>query len=437
MARLNPFRGLENPKGVWAWGMYDLANQSFQLLINTLLFSIYVEQVVVVGDPQAGARLWSKMSSASLILVVILSPFMGALADHRALKRELLLGTGIVCAALTCALALVAPGQEWMALALYIPAAVACGLGENFLGSFLPEISTPRNVGYVSALGWTMSYVGALALLAIVATVTFVLGRDRPEQFPPIFVFAGIWFGAGMIPALIFLRERAKPVPTDRGAISSVIRRLVASAREAGQHRDLARFYMAFFVYSLGTLAVIYFLGIVGRSMGFGLGELMLMALVIAMTAGGAAAVTARLQDRVGHRRTISAFLGAWIVACALIAVAQVGGAPAWAFWPLAGVVGVALGGIGTSSRAMVGAFTPEARAGEFFGLWGMIYKLAGAVGVLAYGYVSTLPADRAVGQAIGMGMLSLFFAVGLALLWRVDEKRGMAGAHGELHSLP
>jgi len=426
---LNPFKSLPNPRAVWAWGMYDLANQSFQLLINTLLFSVFVK-VVIHSDPARGGRAWGAMTATSLLLIVVLSPLVGALADLKAWKRELLLGTGALCAAITASLGLLQPGQGALAFALYVVAAVACGLGENFLGSFLPEISTPNNVGYISALGWTMSYIGALFLVGIVALYAYVFNRADPSQMRPIFVFAGAWFAAGMLPAALFLREKARPAPGSvPGALIGVARRLARSAAETRRFRDLARFFLAFFVYSMGTQSVIYFLGIIGEGMGFMLPQMLVFALVIALTAGAAAALTARVQDRVGHRRTVSAFLILWIIASLGLGAGQVG-APIWVFWVLSCLVGVALGGIGTSSRALVGAFTPESRSAEFFGLWGMMYKLAGAVGVVLYVQVSTRFANPAAGRAAGFILLAAFFATGLALLRRVNEQRGITAAH-------
>lgn len=429
-SRLNPFRKLPNPREVWAWGMYDLANQSFQLLINTLLFSLFV-RTVVVGDAKKGDQFWSYLTAASLVAVVLLSPFAGALADAKAWKKELLLGTGVVCAALTCALGVLQPGQLWLAAALYLPAAIACGLGENFLASFLPEISTPRNVGFVSALGWTMSYIGALLLLGITAGAVWGLEWDETNA-RPLFVFSGVWFLLGMVPSVLYLRERATATGvTGKEAARETVGRLVQSAKETRHFRQLAVFFVAFFLYSMGTLAVVYFLGLIGNSLGFELPSLLLFALIIAATAGLAAAATARFQDRLGHRRTISIFLATWVVSTAGLAACRGLGAPTWSIWPLAGLVGVALGGIGTSSRAIVGAFTPASRAGEFFGLWGMIFKLAGVAGVISFGAVSTAFKDRETGQVVGLLMLAGFFLAGLLMMRFVDEKEGVeAAAH-------
>ncbi|MEM9373465.1 MAG: MFS transporter, partial [Planctomycetota bacterium] len=260
-----PFRSLPNPAQVFAWSIYDLANQSFQLLINTLLFSIFVKDVLVTDpDPQAGTRVWGDMLAVSLAGIIVLSPVLGALADERAWKRELLIASGLVCAALTCMLAVLNPGQVWLGFAIYVVAAIACGLGENFLGSFLPEISTKENVGRVSAIGWATSYVGAMLLLGFTAIHCFALARPDIAQARPMFVFAGLWFFAGMIPAMIWLREKAQP-PAERASLKRIvsrsISRLIRSAKESAQYRQLVRFYVAFFVYSIGTMTVIFFLG--------------------------------------------------------------------------------------------------------------------------------------------------------------------------------
>lgn len=423
-----PFRSLPNPRAVFAWGVYDLANQSFQLLINTLLFSLFVEEVLVT-EPGKGAALWGMMAAASLVGIVLLSPIAGAIADERAWKREMLIASGIVCATLTCLLAVLQPGQVWLGFVLYLVAAVACGLGENFLGSFLPEISTPATVGRVSAIGWTMSYVGALALLGITAAYAFGLGRPDVAQARPMFVFAGLWFFLGMLPLIFWLREQATPARSGIGlgaVMAGAFGRLVASAKDTTKYRHLARFYLAFFVYSIGTMTVIYFLGLIGTNLAFELPQLILMALVVALTAGVSSALVGRVQDRIGHKRTISAMLACWIVATVAMAGANWLALPVGFFWVVAGLIGFALGGLGTASRALVGAFTPAARAGEFFGIWGMVYKLAGMCGVLVFSQ-----AKSAWGMPVALCVLAGFFGAGLLLLQRVDEQEGMAAVAG------
>lgn len=427
LSRFNPFAGLPNRGQVLAWGMYDLANQSFQLLVNTLLFAIFLRQHVAASKEQADGA-WVIFIGAAMLLAVIVSPVVGALADARAWKKPLLIGTGLVASALTMALAFLGPGQLWLAGVLYITAAFAVNLGENFLGSFLPELATEENMGRVSAAGWTLSYVGALLLLGITATVVFGLGFTQPEQWRWIFVLGGVWFLAGMVPAMLYLRETATPRPlaSRRGLIADTFAQIADSTRQARRYRQLIRFLAVFFIYSLGTYTVIFYAGKIGDDFQFGIGQLTLLALVMAFTAGIAAIVTARIQDAFGHRRTIMVFLGIWVVSTlGMAAMKHYGLSLNW-FWVVAAGIGLGLGGIGTGSRAMVGAFTPKEKAGEFFGLWGLVFKLAGVVGPFTFGVVSK---DRPV---TGLVVLAGFFVVGLALMPLINEAEGRAAARGQ-----
>lgn len=429
MHKLNPFRGLPNPREVWAWGMYDLANQSFQLLINTLLFSLYIQNVVYtnhdgLADEAGGKRAWSMLVAVSMLLVAFVSPVVGAWADQRAWKRELLLATGAICVALTFCMSFVGPGMFMLAVALYLPAAVCCGLGENFLGSFLPEISTPGTMGRVSAIGWTMSYIGALLLLAVCAVVVFGFHITEPSQWRWLFMFAALWFLIGMIPTALFLKEKAQPVPATqrRSLVAETFGALAGTIRQASRHRQFFRFLGVFFIYSLGTQTVVYFAGSIGNDLGFGIGELILMSLVMAGTAGVGAFVSGKFQDRLGHRRMVMVFLASWVVGTLSLACLKEFEADTRLFWVVSGIIGFALGGIGTSSRALVGVFTPPDKSAEFFGLWGMVYKSA-ILGPVAFSLLTTL-----VSASVALFVLSGAFAAGLVLMMRVDEHAGAGG---------
>lgn len=434
LRRWNPFRGLSNPREVWAWGMYDLANQSFTLLIITLLFPIYFSQVVVEGDKSRGESLWSIAGSASLLLVVLLSPIVGAAADARGVKKRLLVSTGVVCAALTCALGFVGPGDWLFAVALFMGANVCYQFGENFLASFLPEIATPRNIGRVSATGWTMGYVGALLLLILTAVMMNVFGWGPVERWSPLFVFAGVWFLIAMVPSVVVLRE-APPAPADPGGaaplhapaalVAEAFGRLRATARSARTYTHLARLLGAFFVYAFGIQTVIYFAGILAHDFGFDQTSLVLFVLQLTITAGIGAALTAVIQDRIGARTTIALFLGVWIVTSVSLALLTIPANPApWLLWVVGNGIGLGLGGAGTATRALVGRFTPRHKTAEFFGLWGMVYKGSGVVGVLTFGQVRAL-----VGGTASFALLTCFFVVGLLLLMRVDERAGLRAA--------
>jgi UMF1 family MFS transporter len=406
--------------------MYDLANQSFQLLINTLLFSIYVKKVIAPTETE-GKGAWTLMVVVSLALVVLASPIMGAIADTRAWKKRFLMVTGLIAVSLTAGLAFLGPGMMLQAAIMYVLAAFCVGIGENFLGAFLPELATPKTMGRVSALGWSMSYLGALLLLALTSVAIFVLNATDPNEWRWIFVLAAGWFLLGMLPTAFILKERTSGAVLGRSILAEAHHRLMGTITEARSYRHLLRFLLVFFVYSMGTMAVVFFAGIIGDEFGFGIGQLTLLALVMALTAGIAAIGTARFQDRIGHGRTIVLYLVVWVASTLALAVMKLISAPPSLFWFIAGGIGLGLGGIGTASRAMVGVLTPVQKSAEFFGLWGMTYKAAGIVGPGLFGLVSSKVQH---GEVIALFMLTGFFGAGLALmLLFVNEHEGQLQA--------
>lgn len=424
-----PFRGIHRPREVFAWGMYDLANQSFQLLINTLLFPIFL-RTAVASSKEQGSSAWIVLVASSTALALLVSPFVGAIADARAWKKPMLIATGVVASALTFALAFLRPGDLWLAGVIYIAAAFCVGLGENFLGSFLPELAPPEQMGRVSAIGWTMSYIGALLLVGLTALAIFVFNARDPGQWRWLFVAAGVWFVVGMIPSFTMMHERARPLPVEqrRGLVTDMVRRLARTAREVHRFRQLSRFFAVMFVYSLGTYTVIFYAGIIGDNLGFDIGQLSLLALVMSATAGVGAILAAKYQDRIGRVRAVRLFLIVWVISTGALAImasgAFGGGGNANWFWLIAAGVGFGLGGIGTCGRAVVGAFTPPDRSGEFFGMWGMVLKLSALVGPGSFGLTSKL-----LGTSGALFLLVGFFVAGLLLLGLIDEKEGMAAA--------
>lgn len=422
---LNPFKGLDNPKTVCAWGLYDLANQSFTLLINTLLFSVYFKEVVV-SDPQRGDSLWSLTFAGSMLIVVVLSPVLGAVADCRAWRKRFLIWTGIGCAALTASFGLIKPGAVVFAILLYIPANVFYQIGENFLASFLPSVSTPKTLGRVSATGWAMGYIGALLLLLVTITAMTQLGMMPPEKWRPFFVFAGIWFLINMIPAARALQEPpAEPLHGSKTLAGEAVVRMRDTIRSAGQFHQLVRFFAAFFVYGMGVQVIIAFAAIIARDFGFDTKLLVIYVLQITVTAGIAAIATAKYQDRVGVKATLIFYLAIWIISAGgLLGMSVIPGTPSWVFWVVGNGIGFGIGGIGTASRSVVARFTPAHKTAEFFGLWGMVYKFAGVVGVVSFGQVKAW-----IGMPTSLGLLMGFFVVGLIAIMAVDERKGYKAA--------
>jgi UMF1 family MFS transporter len=426
----NPLRGLDRPGEIWAWGFYDLANQSFTLLINTLLFPIFFREVVV-GSAARGEALWGLAAGGAYLIVALLSPLLGAMADYRAVKKRMLVTMCVVCVLATCALAALPPGAVWLAVALYVVAAVAYSIGDNFVGAFLPELATPTTMGRVSAFGWGIAYVGALILLVLTTASMAVLAWDTPDRWRPLFIAAGLWYLVMAIPTFVVLRERAvpRPIPAGRTLLSIGFGRTMETLGHARRHRHLFRFLCVMFVYSMGVNAMIFFSALMAKDFGFGGAALAGFLIPITICGILAAVVVGRIQDRIGGRTTVHVFLSVWvltagaIIGLRLMVNAGHAAQAEWLFWVVGCLVGASMGGLGTAGRAMVGVFTPVQRTAEFFGLWGVAVRLSGVLGIAGFGL---LRAWSELGSVVAL--MSVFILAG-GLLFLVDERAGRAEA--------
>jgi MFS-type transporter involved in bile tolerance (Atg22 family) len=214
---------------VFGWGMFDFANQSFTLVILTAMFQVYFVNQVVVDDESLGRQLWATSGIISLILVIAVSPVIGALADFSGAKKKLLFISYLACVALTASLGLITPGAVALAMVLFVCAYIFYATGENFLGSFLPELAAHRDMGKVSAFGWTLGYVGGLLCLAGAAGITALF----PENAAVL-----INQGNGSFGERIGLRVAVDSNRIDEEGPQAAMKRVVREAFKAEQSAD-------------------------------------------------------------------------------------------------------------------------------------------------------------------------------------------------------
>ena len=222
-----PISHLPNQGQIWSWISFDVANQSFTLLINTVLFSRFFTSVVY-NQPDSNT-VWGYIFAGSMLLVVLASPIAGAIADDRSWKKESLLITGVICAILTCTLAILQPGQLWLAILLYIPANFCFNIGENFLASFLPQLAKREDMARVSGFSWCIAYAAALLLLVITAGSILLFKLSSAADYGGLFIFAGVWFLVFTIPTLLYLKENKTNAPSVGNPIVIGFKRLAAS----------------------------------------------------------------------------------------------------------------------------------------------------------------------------------------------------------------
>jgi UMF1 family MFS transporter len=409
---------------VFSWAMYDFANSGYTTVVITAVFNAYFVGVVAGGAPWA-TLLWTCALALSYAFILVSAPVVGAYADARAAKKRLLLLTTAGCVVFTAGLALVGPGDLWLAVALIVLSNFFFGTGENLIAAFLPELAQGEALGRVSGWGWSIGYLGGLvALGACLGWVTHAQAQGATaREFVPVtmLITAGL-FAVASLPTFLVLRERARPA-AGRIYFGGALAQVRATVRDTARYADLRRFLVCLVFYQAGIQAVIALAAVYAQQvMGFTTSDTLVLVLLVNITAAAGAFAFGHVQDRLGHVRTIVVTLAGWLVTVVLVATVE----GRVAFWVAANLVGVCLGSSQSAGRALVGYLSPPARTAEFFGLWGLAVKLSAILGPVTYGAVTwlTLGNHRMAILAVGV-----YFVVGLALVAGLDVKRGRASA--------
>lgn len=412
---------------LWAWCFYDFANSSFSTLIVTVAYSVYFIQVVAADVSSSGMaeRLWFWGYALSMLVVALVSPVLGALADIRASKRRVLMVSTLLCVVCTALLWFVHRGDVALGLLIFGLANIGFDVGFVFCSAFLVELVLPQQMGRLSGYGWGFGYVGGLLSLAL--AYPFIAGGfadTNLASYRMSFAVTAAFFLIAALPTFLYLQERAQPrsVPARLPVWRAVTMQLRGTARRLATYRDLRRYFIAYLLYSDAINTVIVASGVfANKVLDFTPSDLIIYFLVTQITAGLGSVGFGFVADRIGAVRSITMTLVLWIGVVIGAAAVQTHAQ----FYLIGLVAGAALGANQSVSRTLLGRFTPLGYQGEFFGFFSVAGKFAAILGPIVYGEVTAWTGS----QRWAVLSMALFFLVGLAVFLGVDERRGIAAA--------
>ena len=197
---------LKNRREVLAWSFYDFANQPFTTIIVTFVYSAFFVKVIAENE-QVGTTLWANGIAVSSIIVAVLSPILGAIADSGGYRKFFLIFFTWVTAIFSILLYFPESGDVFFALSLFVVANVAFEIGTVFCNSYLPDLSTKENSGSISGFAWGLGFVGGLIALFLSLVLFPELDASGIRK---INILVGIWFLIFSIPTIMFVKDRKK-----------------------------------------------------------------------------------------------------------------------------------------------------------------------------------------------------------------------------------
>jgi UMF1 family MFS transporter len=419
---------------IFSWAMFDFANSSYTTVIITAVFSaFFVEHIVPEGS---GTRdtYWSYAIACSTLLALLLSPLAGAICDLSGRKKRYLAYSTVICSIATMALSFIGTGDIGLTIFLITISNAAFMLSETFCGSFLPDISSKKNMGLISGLGWGLGYFGGLASLALVMMIVGdTKGAEKEllvQRHQYAMIATGAFFLVAAMPTLLFVKNRTAPaMGFEKAATKELLRagfmRFKQTFHTARQHKTLFRFLIAFMVYMAGLDAIVKFVGIYAREeLKFEMADITKMFLILQLSAAAGALGFGYLESKLGAKKTVLATLIWWI--CGILAIYFIdalsslsGYEPKTLFFGISLIAGSGIGATQSSSRTVVGMLAPAKHSAEMFGFWGFFSRLGTLLGVM-FGVLSD-----ATSRQSALLLVVAFFTVGALLLLplKIDEE--------------
>jgi UMF1 family MFS transporter len=401
------------------WAMYDWGNSAFATTVMAVFVPIFNKDYWSGGAPETVSTFrLSTASSIAAIIVAVLAPVLGAIADCGGTRKRFLgLFTALGVTA-TGGLALAEQGQWSLALPLYVCGWIGFSGAIVFYDSLLVTVADEDKFDLVSALGYSLGYIGGGLLLTLNVAMSL-----KPQAFGFVnaaqavrvsFLSVAVWWALFSLPIFLRVREERPENAGNFGTrIAAGLRQLWATLREIRSSRIILVFLLAYWLYIDGVDTVIQMAVDYGRAIGLDMGSLITALLITQFVGFPAALLFGKLGEKFGAKSAILLGLAVYTFVC----VWGYRMNSAKEFYVLAVIVGLVQGGVQSLSRSFFARLVPPGKSAEYFGFYNMLGKFAAILGPTLMGSVALATGNPRAGI---LAIIPLFVVGGALFLFGV-----------------
>jgi len=425
---------MENSKNrsIYAWALYDWANSAYVTIVISGFFPIFFKEYfssnvdVTVSTAQLGFA-----NSISSLVIVLIAPLLGAIADVGGLKKRFLFLFAYIGILMSVALSFVGEGDWESAVFIYVLGNIGF-MGSNiFYDSLLPAVAKEKEVDFVSGLGFALGYLGGGILFALNVWMVqdpSVFGlASSIEAIKISFLSVALWWMLFSLPLMFFVKEK-RPVNDKRTVeiISEGYFRLVKTIKKIRYFKQLVLFLIAYWLYIDGVDTIIRMAVDYGMAIGFDTKSLIYSLLIVQFVAFPATLVFAKLAQKWDTKKAILLAIFIYLFITLWAAFMD----EIYEFYILAAMIALVQGGIQALSRSYYAKMIPHEYAAEFFGFYNFLGKTAAILGPFLIGVVALVTEN----SRVGIASVAIFFILGAILLMRVDERKAADEVRSNLH---
>lgn len=356
-------------------------------------------------------------NSVASLIIMILAPLLGAIADAGGIHKRLLLSFAMLGILATSCFFFVGQGMWAVAVVVYVVAIIGFSGANVFYDAMLPMLAPKSQQHSLSALGFSLGYLGGGLLFLINVAMTLkpsLFGlSNAAEAVRWSFMSVAVWWFVFTIPLLFYVKDKDQ-ARDNTITVSNSLSNLLATAKRVFANKNVAIFLLAYWFYIDGLATIIRMAVDYGMSIGLPSNDLIVALLIVQFVGFPATLVFGRIGNKHGAK------FGLWIGLCAylLATFAAAFMQTSLHFYILAVVLGLVQGGVQSLSRSLYSQLIPQERSGEYFGFLNMLGKSAAVIGPVLVGVVGQLTGS----SRIGIVSIMLLFIIGMVLLKFVKE---------------
>lgn len=413
----------------WSWYFYDFGNSAYAAVVLLAVYSSYFKNAVVGGAE--GTRLWGISIGIAAVVVAVISPVLGSIADFSKAKKKFLFLFTSIAIIFTAMLFFVQKGDILEGMIYFILAEIGYRGAQVFYDALLVDVSTPETIGSVSGKGWAIgSFGGVIALLIVLIPIQMIGGTEIVRIS---FLITAVFYALSTIPTFLWVRQISEPekLPQGESTITHAFKNLASTFRDVKHYKEFIKFMIAFLIFNDGVMMTLDYAAIIGSTLfGITQKDLIIFVIIVQVTSVAGAFLFGWLSDKISCKDSLIISLIFMMITVAMLFFIKT----TLAFYIVGAAAGFFLSGVQAVSRTFVSQLAPASKTTEFYGFLTVAGRTSTFIGPLVFGTISfrmhnfyanqgltSLLAEQK-GMLWGVGSIILFLLAGLFFLLKVKR---------------